>query len=250
MAGEVRTMDGGVSAGLRRVCRSIAFVFFTVMSAYLVLELVIALSAQGEPTGAVAPFTGAEVVYPAWYQAPELLDCLRVALIAYPAAVIFYGLAAVAGWVGRLGAPGTPRSVPAEASPALSPTTDDGLSPMPGGLGDLCFVGDNRRVLHIAPAAARLFGLTPQQMAGLSLERFIVPADLPKLDALIAAAYADSPRPFTATVGILLPEAAIAPVEITCRAGGADAMQGAMTLTIRPFSERGRLDDQLAALWY
>jgi hypothetical protein len=245
-------MARGLSAGFRGVCRRVGFVFFTVMSAYLVLELVIALSAQGEPTGAVAPFTGAEVVYPAWDQAPEFLDCLRVALIAYPAAAIFYGLAAVAGWVGRLGVPGQPWPAPADPSAAPGPATDESFPPMPGGLGDFCFVNDRRRVLRIAPSAARLFGLTPPQMSGMSLERFIAPADLPKLDALIAAAFADSPRPFTTTVGILLPEAAIAPVEITCRAGvaAATAMPGAMVLTIRPLSEHGRLDDQLAALWY
>ncbi len=245
-------MDRGLSAGFRGVCRGVALVVFTVASAYLILELVIALSAQGEPTGAVAPFNGAEVVYPAWYQAPEFLDCLRVALIAYPAAAFFFGLAVVAGWVGQLGVPAQPRPARASLSPALSTATDETVPPMPGSLGDICFVSEKRRVLHIAPSAARLFGLTPPQMSGVSLERFIVPADLPKLDALIAAAYADSPRPFAATVGILLPGAAFAPVEITCRAGVAveTGVRGAMILTIRPLSARGQREDQLAAFWY
>ena len=88
-------------------------------------------------------------------------------------------------------------------------------------------------------------------MLGQSLEVFLAPADLPKLDALMAAAYADSPRAFAATVGIHLPDATISTVDITCQAGPPDmAGLGAVIITVRPFSERGRLEDQLAALWY
>jgi hypothetical protein len=244
-------MDDGVSARLRGVFRSIAFIIFTVTSAYLVLELVIALSAQGEPTGAVAPFTGAEVVYPNWYQAPEFLDAVSVALFSYPVAAIFYGIGLLAGWAGRATLAEQPR-MPVEAQgPDGTPGPATVVAPVEE-TDDLCVVSADRRIEHITPSTARLFGLTPRDMQGQSLEGFLSPGDLPKLDALVAAAYADRPRAFATTVGVLLPDAVVAPVDITCRAGleGRTLSPGTVILTIRPYSERGRLDDQLAALWY
>jgi PAS domain-containing protein len=245
-------MDGGVSAGLRGVCRSIAFVFFMATSAYLLLELVIALSAQGEPTGAVAPFTGGEIIYPNWYQAPEFQDALRIAILAYPAAAIVYGIGMVAGLIGRLAPREHPRMAAASPSSETRPVADETPPPVAETLDAVCVVSANRRIQHIAASTARLFGLTPRDMLGRSLEVFLAPLDLPKLDALVAAAYADSPRAFTATIGILLPEAAILPVDITCRAAMRDAggSPGATVLTMRPVAERGQLDDRLAALWY
>ena len=248
-------MDGGLSAGARGIFRSIAFMIFMVSSAYLVLELVIALSAQGEPTGAVAPFSGAEAVYPNWYQAPEFLDAAWVALVAYPVAGIVYGIGMLAGWALGSGVPEQPR-LPVQPLRPPDPGVshpDDGLVPAVTAIDDLCVLGADRRIRHITLPTARLFGLTPLDMMGRSLEGFLSPADLPKLDALVAAAYADPPRAFATTVGILLPEALVAPVDITCRAGvdeGILGSNGTTVITIRPFSERGRLDDQLAALWY
>jgi len=244
-------MDGGVSAGVRRVFRSIAFMIFMVTSAYLLLELVIALSAQGQPTGAVAPFAGAVEIYPNWYQAPELLDAAWVAMVAYPVALLFYVIATVAGLLGRVIPAEQPRVPPELPQPPIS-GAEDAVVPAAETILDPCIVSGDRRIEHIAPATARLFGLTPQDMTGRSLESFLSPADLPKLDALVAAAYADRPRAFAATMGILLPEAAVAPVEITCRAGVDDlsASPGTTIITIKPSSERGRVADQLAALWY
>ncbi len=245
-------MGGGVSARVRSVFRGIAVMIFMVTSAYLVLELVIALSAQGEPTGAVAPFTGAEVVYPMWYQAPEFLDAAWVALIAYPVAAVVYGIGMLAGLAARAVAAEQPR-MPADLPvPETEASPEDAVMPASEPTDDICVVSADRRIQHITPSTARLFGQTPRDMLGQSLEAFISPVDLPKLDALIAAAYADRPRAFSTTIGIFLPEAVIAPVDITCQAGedGMMASPGATILTIRPFSERGRLNDQLAALWY
>ena len=191
-------MDGGLSAGARGIFRSIAFMIFMVSSAYLVLELVIALSAQGEPTGAVAPFSGAEAVYPNWYQAPEFLDAAWVALVAYPVAGIVYGIGMLAGWALGSGVPEQPR-LPVQPLRPPDPGVshpDDGLVPAVTAIDDLCVVGADRRIRHITLPTARLFGLTPLDMMGRSLEGFLSPADLPKLDALVAAAYADPPRAF------------------------------------------------------
>jgi PAS domain-containing protein len=246
-------MDGGVSARTRGVFRNVAFMIFMAISAYLVLELVIALSAQGEPTGAVAPFTGAEVVYPTWYQASEFLDAAWVALIAYPVAALFYGMGMLAGWAGRASLLEQPRMLPELAVPESLVASHAAVVPAAAEtIDDLCVVSADRRIQHITPATARLFGLTPRDMMGQSLEIFLSPADLPKLDALVAAAYADRPRAFATTIGILLPEAVVAPVDITCRTDedGIALSPGATILTIKPVSERGRLDDQLAALWY
>ena len=245
-------MDSGVSARTRGVFRTVALVIFMVTSAYLVLELVIALSAQGEPTGAVAPFTGAQVVYPDWYQAPEFLDAARVALLAYPVAALFYGIALMVAWIVRGRRPEQPRMLPD------LPATDGMTAPEAAAISaaepvdEDCIVRADRKIAAITLTTARLFGLAPRDMVGRSLELFLSPVDLPKLDALVAAAYADRPRAFATTVGILLPDAVVAAVDFTCRAGeqGAASVSGAIILTIRPFSERGRLDDQLAALWY
>jgi hypothetical protein len=244
-------MHGGVSAGVRRVFRSIAVMIFMVTSTYLLLELVIALSAQGQPTGAVAPFAGAVEIYPNWYQAPELLDAAWVAMVAYPVAVVCYGIATVAGLLGRV-VPAEPPPVSPDLPQPPAPAPEEAAVPEAETILDPCIVSGDRRIEHIAPATARLFGLTPQDMTGRSLESFLVPGDLPKLAALVAAAYADRPRAFAATIDILLPEAAVAPVEITCRAGVDDpaASPGPTIITIKPGSERGRMDDQLAALWY
>jgi hypothetical protein len=118
-------MESGVAAQVPGTFRGIAFVIFAVASAYLVLELVIALSAQGEPTSAVAPFTGAEVVYPIWYQAAEFLDAARIAIVAYPIAAVLYGLALLTSMPGRAAPvehPRLPAVVPAaeaEAAPRV-----------------------------------------------------------------------------------------------------------------------------------
>ena len=245
-------MDAGQSTRARDVCRSIAVVIVTASSAYLLLELVIALSAQGEPTGAVVPFTGAEFVYPIWYQAPEFLDAARVAAMAYPVAGVFYGLGMLARWLGRPSPVEQPRMPAGLPVPETVGGLPDHVVPVAEVIDDFCVVSADRRILRMTPFTARLFGLTPRDMLDRSLEVFLSPADLPKLDALVAAAYADRPRAFATTVNILLSEAAVAPVDITCRAaeGGDGENAGTAILTIRPFSERGRLDDQLAALWY
>jgi hypothetical protein len=229
-----------------------ALVIFMVSSAYLVLELVIALSGQGEPTGAVAPFTGAQVIYPNWYQAPEFLDAAWVALVAYPVALIFYGIAAFVVMAGRATLEEQSRMPLDVPGPESTAGSDGIIVPANEASDDLCVVSTDRRIQHITLSAAGLFGLTPRDMLGQSLEAFLSPIDLPKLDALVAAAYADQPQAFATTVGVILPDAAVAPVDITCRAGvgGGAAGAGTAVLTIRPLSERGRLDDQLAALWY
>jgi PAS domain S-box-containing protein len=246
-------MDSGVTAQVPGLCRGIAFLIFTVTSAYLVLELVIALSAQGEPTTALAPFTGAEIVYPMWYQAAEFLDAVRIAMIAYPVTAVFYGLAMLT----RLGAQAAPVEQP--RLPAVAPVPEAMTSveaailpATPEAIDDLCVVSADRQIQHITPSTARLFGLTPADMLGQSLEVFVAPVGLPKLDALVAAAYADRPRAFATTVRIILADGVVVPVDITCSAevDGVMAGPGTAILMIRPFSDRGRLDDQLAALWY
>ena len=244
-------MDGGVTGRARGVFWTIAFLIFTVASGYLLLELVIALSAQGEPTGGVAPFTGAEFVYPIWYQAPEFMDAVRAAAIAYPAAAVFYGVGTLSRVLGQ------ERFTEQLRLPAYAPAWE-GVEGADAGLpaieptDDLCVVSAERRIEHITLLTARLFGLTPQDMLGRSLEIFLSPVDLPKLDALVAAAYADRARASAATLGILLAEAVVAPVDMTCRPAEANGTTGpgAAILTIRPASERGPLDDQLASLWY
>jgi PAS domain S-box-containing protein len=226
-------MESGVAAQVPGTFRGIAFVIFAVASAYLVLELVIALR----------------------YQAAEFLDAARIAIVAYPIAAVLYGLALLTSMPGRAAPvehPRLPAVVPAaeaEAAPrveaAVVPATTEVID-------DLCVISADRRIQHITPYTARLFGLTPQDLVGQPLEVFLSPADLPKLDALVAAAYADRPRAFETTVGVLLPDGAVAPMEITCSADVDDAMAspGTTILIIRPVSDRGRLDDQLAALWY
>ncbi len=248
----VKPMEEGLSARIRIVFRSIAFLIFMVTSAYLLLELVIALSAQGEPTGAVAPFTGAEVVFPIWYQAPEIFDAARFAIVAYPVAAVFYGIGVVAHLAGQARLEEQPRMPVPPPVPSAVIAPEAAIVPAVEIIEELCVVTPDRRIQHITPATARLFGLTPRDMLGQSLEGFILPADLPKIDALVAAAFAERPRAFATTVGVLLPEAAAASVDITCSAAvdPAVARPGTTIFTIRPSSDRGRLDDQLAALWY
>ena len=246
-------MDSGVTAQVPRLFRGIAFLIFTVTSAYLVLELVIALSAQGEPTSALAPFTGAEIVYPMWYQAAEFLDAARIAIIAYPVGAVFYGLALLTGLGGQAAPAEAPRLPAAPPVAEVITSVEDAIIPAtPEAIEDFCVVSGDRQIQHITPSTARLFGRIPADMLGQSLEVFLSPADLPKLDALVAAAYADRPRAFATTVEIVLAEGAVVPVDITCSAAadGVMAGPGAAILVIRPFSDHGRLDDQLAALWY
>ena len=245
-------MEHGLSARVRIVFRSIALMIFMVTSAYLLLELVIALSAQGEPTGAVAPFTGAEVLFPIWYQAPEFLDATQFAMVAYPVAAVFYGIGIIAHLARQARLEEQPRMPVELPSPEAIIAPDHAVVPAVEIIEELCVVNADRRIEHITPSTARLFGLRPQDMLGRSLESFIAPGDLPKVDALVAAAFADRPRAFATTVSILLPEEGVASADITCSAGveGGIISPGTTVFTIRPSSDRGRLDDQLAALWY
>ncbi len=247
----MEAIDGVAPRRVRGALWTTALVIGIATSGYVLLELVIALSAQGEPTGGVAPFTGAQLVYPMWYDAPEFWDAVRAAAIAYPVAAVFYGLGKLSRVLGQRH-PTEQQRLPTHAPGGQSVEADEPEIPAIETTGDLCVVSAERRIEHITPLTARLFGLTPQDMLGNSLELFLSPGDLPKLDALVASAFSDRARASAVTLGILIDEAVVAPVDMTCRPAEADgtASPGAAVLTIRLVSERGRLDDQLAALWY
>ncbi len=237
--------------------RGIALSLFLAASAYLVLELVIALSDQGQPTGELAATALINPVYPIWYLAPGLILSARIAMIVYPIAAAFWGI----GWLMTCAArpvEAAPRRVEmptqVKTQTAVEPAAvpEEAYVAVPEAVDDVCVIGWDRRIRHIGTSAARLFGLTPKDMLGTAFESFIAPSDLPKLDGLLATAHSERIRAVSGTIGIRHADGSLVQIAVTCTAGtaGPAGRPGTMIFTLRTLSERGQLEDQLAALWY
>jgi PAS domain-containing protein len=240
------------------------------MSAYLILELVVALSDQGQMTDAPVPMTNANPVYPDWDHAPGFLGALSLSLLVYPVAAVFYAIAVLTGYAGRPRREPPPRKLPepvaavpearfAEAGPP--PADADVVAPLAVAAAteidrsiveDVCILGADLRIRYVSAQIARLFGRTRTEMIGLALPSFIAPYDVSKLAALLLAAHSDRARAAGSTIGILLPDKTIAAIDLSCRAASEAAgdSPGTVVLTMHPLSERGQLDDQLTAIWY
>lgn len=122
--------------------------------------------------------------------------------------------------------------------------------PGPEIVDEICVIDTELRIHSIAARAAWFFGQPASAMTGLSLAPFIAPGDLPKLTSMVLAAHADESRILATTIGIRQSEDGVLPMEFICRATGIARSPGTLLVTIRPVSERGPLDDQLAAVWY
>jgi PAS domain-containing protein len=245
------------------------------MSAYLILELVVALSDQGQMTDAPVPMTNANPVYPDWDHAPGFLAALSLSLLVYPVAAVFYAIAVLMGYAGRPRPEPPPRTLPepvaavpvaavpearfAEAGPPLADA--GGAAPFAAGaepeidgsiVEDVCILDADLRIRYVSAPIAQLFGRTRTEMIGLALPSFIAPYDVSKLAALLLAAHSDRTRAAGSTIGIRLPDETIVAIDLSCRAASEASgdSPGTIVLTMRPLSERGRLDDQLTAIWY
>ncbi len=250
----VRPGSGGRRPALQRVCSGIAAIIFLAMSGYLLVALVVALSDQGEPTDAPVPMIGAIPVYPDWYQAREVLTAASWSAIAYPVAAVFYGVALLSAVVARRRRGRHPGTSTTRGKADAAPRPSDGgrRGPAPGDADDLCVLGARLRILHVSVSVAQLFGVSPREMIGHALEGFVAPGERSSLVSLLMAAMVDSGEPQRATIGMRQADDAVAPVAVTCRAA-TEAEAGAggtLILTMRALPEGGRLDDQLAAIWY
>jgi hypothetical protein len=242
------------------------------MSAYLLLELVVALSDQGQMTDAPVPMTNANPVYPVWDQAPGFLTALSCSLIVYPVAMAFYAIALVAGYVGRPRPEPPPRMLPepAAAVPEVRPAE---VVPPPAEaevetavpvaivaeaeidrsiVEDVCILGADLRIRYVSAPIAQLSGRSRTEMIGMALPSIVAPYDVSKLAALLLAAHSDRTRAAGSTIGIVQPDGTIMPIDLSCRAASEAAgdSPGTIVLTMHRVSERGRLDDQLTAIWY
>jgi PAS domain-containing protein len=245
-------MGDVLGSRLRKGFGGIAVVIFLAMSGYLLLELVIALSDQGQPTGAVVPVTDANPTYPDWYQAPDVLTALSVALVVYPVAAVFYGIGLLAGYLGRE-APQPARPMPPDLAVEPSPAAQRQVTrTLAEPIEEACILDGDLVIRSVSTPMARLFGLTPREMIGLSAEIFIAPRDVSAFASLLLAAHGDSGQVLASTMGIRLPDDTILPVDVTCRVAreAANVGLGALALTFHALSERGQLDNKLAAIWY
>jgi hypothetical protein len=245
-------MGDGFGSYLRKAFGGIAVVVSVAVSAYLLAVLVVALSDQGQPTGALVPVTDANPVYPEWYRAPAFLTAVSVALNLYPIAAVCYGIGRLCGYLGWR-RPDADARMPPEAPTEPAPDdTEDRHRPTAGPAGDHCILGADLAVRHISPPMAGLFGLTPREMIGRSAETFIAPRDASNFAALLLAAHRQSGQTLTTTLLVQQPDDRLVPLDVTCCVAmdTATAELGTLVLSFQALSERSRLDNQLAALWY
>lgn len=250
---------------LRRL--SIGIMWLT--SAYVLLMLLIALTDQGEPTGAFNGADFSQLFYPAWYANPNVVTAVRLAVVAYPSAALAYGLALLLSYAatdrpmpprlysashrttsspsGGLGEPlaHTPSSGPSmERGPEAPAGTDHIENP-----DYLCILDTAFLIRAISRNAAAIIGFAPDALLHRPFTNFVMAADIAQLHAA-SDRLIDDPQ---AVIGLHLhirhPDEMVVEADVICRAGlGADGRIISMTLI--PRSERGPLSDQLAAIWY
>jgi hypothetical protein len=263
---------------LAKFLRRIAIGLFWLTSAYLLLMLLIALSDQGEPTGAVSANNPSQLLYPAWYANEGLIGALKLAALAYPAAAIVFGLGSLIIYSAskpdvppRTMPPSAPTdedffvdwppATPASGKPAASPALDDGPPHSPGRPDpihpqrpdrpdDLCILDSGFVLRSVGRHAAALLGAsTPEMLVRRPFTAFMFPEEIPALRAAVAALQHDPQATIILPLTLRHPDDIAVEAEAICRAGlGPDGQ--VISLELRPRSTRGSIDDQLTAIWY
>ena len=247
---------------LARVLRRIAFLIFWLMSAYLVVMLVIALSNQGQMTGELAASNQAPSLYPMWYGAPDVLDAARLGIILYPIAAVAFLIASLISFSTRApardaeeriaetrseGPPLVPEEQP--AAPVANPRAPGPRAPGLRAPGTLCTLDERLVIQAIGADAADLFDLSPAQLVGRPILPLVMPLDAGRLQEAVRMAHAHPDRPVPLEIGLRQPDETAFKVEASCHAqSGARGPQ--TVLRLLPVSERGSVEDQLSALWY
>lgn len=103
-----------------RLMRRLAHLIFWLMSAYLLVALLIALSDQGQPTGELVVTNQAPALYPIWYQDADLLNAGKLGIFLYPAAILLYLFGSLITFLERGEVTYAARRRPAEAAPGLA----------------------------------------------------------------------------------------------------------------------------------
>lgn len=248
---------------MSRLARRLGSAAFWLMSAYLALTLVIALSEQGQPTDDLAVSTQAPALYPIWYQNPALQTAASLGFVVYPAAAFALLLArltrrrprtaesAPETGLAETGFAEAPPPLAGDESPARVRTASLPASQAPS-LRDpatLCSLDSGFVIRGIGAAAADLFALTPAALIGRPLPPLLMPQDLPRLQQAVLASQADPLHPVSIAVGLRQPDGTALPTQAECHLRlEAEGMQ--IVLRLQPLLERGPLGDQLAALWY
>jgi hypothetical protein len=247
---------------LRRL--SIGIMWLT--SAYVLLMLLIALTDQGQPTGAFNGADLSQLFYPVWYANPDVITAVRLAVVAYPTAALAYGLAVLLSYAA------TDRPVPPRLyseAPAGTPTTFGGLAdpfapagplpePGPGAPAAidqtdnpdyLCILDTAFLIRAISRNAAAILGFAPEALLHRPFTNFVMAADIAQIHATSDRLTQDPQAVIGLHLHIRHPDEIAVEADAICRAGlGADGRIISMTLI--PRSERGPLSSQLAAIWY
>lgn len=252
---------------LRRL--SIGIMWLT--SAYVLLMLLIALTDQGQPTGALNGADLTQLFYPVWYANPDVITAVRLAVVAYPTAALAYGLAVLLSYAA------TDRPVPPRlySEPPAGPQTQTPF----GGLGDpfaqsthagplpapgpgapaaidqtdnpdyLCILDTAFLIRAISRNAAAILGFAPESLLHRPFTNFVMAADIAQIHATGDRLTQDPQAVIGLHLHIRHPDELVVEADAICRAGlGADGRIISMTLI--PRSERGPLSSQLAAIWY
>jgi len=237
---------------LARALRRTAFLIFWLMSAYLVLVLLIALSDQGQMTGELAATNQAPSLYPMWYAAPDVLDAARLGIILYPIAAVAFLIASLISFAARADDPVAGERMP-ELPPESPPPAPEERPPMPAtrlrAPGTLCILDQMFVIQAIGADAADLFGLGPAQLVGHPILPLVVPVDAGRLQEAVLVAHANPGRPIPLDIGIRQPDETVLKVQAECHAQAGS--RGPETLLrLLPLPERGPVNDQLSAIWY
>lgn len=246
---------------------SIGIIWLT--SAYLLLMLLIALTDQGEPTGAVNGATLSQLFYPVWYANPDLITAVRLAVLAYPFAALAYGLGLLLSYAA------TDRPVPPRLyadAPAGTPSlVADPVDPVAAGLPTgsavkpfpvrhaatdlvenpdyLCILDTAFLIRAISRNAAAILGFAPEALLQRPFTNFVTAADIAQLHATNDRLTQDPQAVIGLSLHIRHPDEIVVEAEAICRAGlGADGR--IISMMLMPRSERGPLSSQLAAIWY
>ncbi|WP_459673203.1 PAS domain-containing protein [Acidisoma sp. 7E03] len=239
---------------MARLFRRFGYGLFWVMSGYLALMLVIALSEQGQPTDDLAVSAQAPGLYPVWYQNAGLQNAAQIGVFVYPVAALALLLAAVLR--GRAGqrAPVTAERLADWPAPEadVAAVAASAAPPRATGLSDpatLCRVDRLLVIRGIGAEAADLFGVSPTALIGQPLLPQVMPQDAPRLQQAVAAVHAEPTRPVLLEIHVHQPDGTVLKVRVECHPRqGAEGPE--TLLRLLPAAERGSLGDQLAAVWY
>ncbi|MCB8876674.1 PAS domain-containing protein [Acidisoma silvae] len=240
---------------LAKFFRRMGVVIMWLTSAYVVFTILIALTEQGRPTSQIFATNIGELFYPEWYASPLVIAAVKIAVLAYPAAALAYGIgtllafgrndraavtagpAAALPLQGPMGFGARPALAsalpPAWSNFDLLPPEAAASAPVPRAEDDdnLCILDMALFIRAVSRNAAAVLGLPPSALQRRPFTNFVSAADIGQLHATWDRLLSDPQAVIPLQLHMRHAGDVMVDVEAICRAGlGADGRIISMTL--------------------